>query len=176
MKNVFVVLLTVCLLFSATACSAPNGKGATPKVFSIDKYSLQIEADSTFNEETGGSFDLQITNDDAYVSVMAYKYSDLAEGLTPQNIFNSQNEDLFSRRENVSVVEDVKTQEASQRTIVQKLYSAEKDGVKNYYGVYLVDIPDKETFAWILVTTMPSYWEDNSELLNSIAYSLTPAE
>lgn len=48
--------------------------------------------------------------------------------------------------------------------------------LKNYYGVYLVDIPDKETFAWILVTTMPSYWEDNSELLNSIAYSLTTAE
>ena len=26
MKNVLVVLLTVCLMFSATACSAPNDK------------------------------------------------------------------------------------------------------------------------------------------------------
>ena len=53
------------------------------------------------------------------------------------------------------------------------MYSAERDGVKNYYVTYLVDIPLEETFAWVLVTAAPSYLDNNQEYLHNIVCSLT---
>lgn len=177
MKRVIVVLLMTCMLFSATGCSVLDDTVSlfepTETVFSIDSYHLQITADSTFREDTGGSFDLQITNDNAYISIMAYKYIDLSEDLTPLDVYDMQNEGLFSQRTAVTVIEEENTPSLSQNVVMQALHSAEKDGVKNYYATYLVDLPDEETFAWVLVTAMPSYLDENREYLNDIVYSLT---
>ena len=176
-KKVIVVLLAACMLFSAVGCSVLNETASvlkpTEAIFSIDNYYLQITADSTFQENTGGSFDLQITNDHAYISIMAYKYIDLPEDLTPQDVYDMQNEDLFSRRTAVTVLEEAKTQSQAKQVVTQALYSAEKDGVKNYYATYLIDLADEETFAWVLVTAMPSYLDDNQEYLHNIVCSLT---
>ena len=74
MKKVIVVLLAACMLFSAVGCSVLNETSSvlkpTEAIFSIDNYYLQITADSTFQENTGGSFDLQITNDHAYICIL----------------------------------------------------------------------------------------------------------
>lgn len=180
MKRVSVVLLMVCVLFSATGCSILNDAIShvkpTEAVFSIDSYQLQITADSSFQEKTGGNFDLQITNDNAYISIMAYKYIDLPEGLTPLDVYDMQNEDIFSRRDAVTVIEETKTQSIPRHVVAQAMYSAEKDGVKNYYATYLVDIPEEETFAWVLVTAIPSYLNNNREYLHNIVCSLTTIE
>jgi len=177
MKKAIVLLLAACVLFSAAGCSVLNNPSSlfkpTEKVFPIENYQLQITADSTFKEKTGGSFDLQITNNNAYISVMAFKYIDLPKDLTPQDVFDMQNEDLISKRSAVTVIEEAKTQTLSQRIITQALYSAEKDGVKNYYGTYLIDLPDEKTFAWVLITAVPSYFECNRESLHNIVCSLT---
>lgn len=171
MKKLTLLLLIVCMLFSAAGCSALNDVAdlisPTEEVFSIEGYRLQITADSTFKTNTGGNFDLQITNGKAYISIMAYKYIDLPEDTTPQDVYDVQNEDLFSKRTNVTAIEESET---------QALHSAEKDGVKNYYATYLIDLPDAETFAWVLVTATPSYFENNKEYLNNIVYSLTTIE
>ena len=180
MKKFLIGLLAVCMVFSAVGCSVLNDVAPqvqpTEKKFSIDSYGLQITADSTFQEKTGGSFDLQITNNDAYISVMAYPYIDLPQDLTPLDVFDMQNEDLFSKRTAVAVIEEAKTQILSQYTITQALYSAENDGNKNYYASYLIDFPDEEVFAWVLVTAMPSYMERNRESLHNIVCSLTAVE
>ena len=177
MKKAILVFLTTCILLSAAGCSALHKAESvfkpTETVFSIDNYHLQITADSSFQEKTGGAFDLQITNDKAFVSIMAYKYMDLPEGLTPQNVYETQNEDLFSKRTAVTAVEEAKTQTLSQKEITYAMYSAERDGVKNYYVTYLVDIPLEETFAWVLVTAAPSYLDNNQEYLHNIVCSLT---
>ena len=171
MKKVIAILLLVCVFFSG--CSMLRKADVTEKAFSIDSYDLQLTADSTFYENTGGSFDLQITNDKAYVSIMAYRYIDLPEGITPRDVYDTQTEDLFSRRTAVTVIEE--TEELSQN-ITGGLYSAEKDGVKNYYATYLVDLPQEETLAWVLVTATPSYLEANREYLYDIVRSLKTAE
>lgn len=180
MKKIIVVLLVVCILFSAAGCSVLNDASSiikpTETVFSVDLYHLQITADSTFQEKTGGSFDLQITNNNAYISVMAYKYIDLSEDLTPLKVYDMQNKDLFSRRSAVTVIEEETTQSLGKYVVKQALHSAEKDGIKNYYGTYLVDFPEQKTFAWVLITAMPSYFENNREYLQNIAYSLVPVE
>ena len=65
MKKAILVFLTTCMLFSAAGCSALHNAESvfepTETVFSIDNYHLQITADSSFQEKTGGAFDLQIT-------------------------------------------------------------------------------------------------------------------
>ena len=104
---------------------------------------------------------------------MAYKYIDLPEGVTPRDVYDMQNEDLFSKRTAVTVIEEVKTQTVSQKTVTRALHSAEKDGVKNYYATYLIDLPEEEVLAWVLVTATPSYLEANQEYLNNIVFSLS---
>ncbi|MBQ2730410.1 MAG: hypothetical protein IJF24_00125 [Clostridia bacterium] len=176
-KKIMGVLLLICILFSFGGCSALNIVNSyiepTESIFKIDSYHLQITADSTFEEETGGDFDLQITNGDCYISVMAYKQIDISDDLTPLDVFDIQNEDLFSRRTNVNVIEEAKTQTLSQKNITKKLYSAEKDNVKNYYATYLIDFPDDKTFAWVLVSAIPSYLDENQEYVHNIVCSLS---
>lgn len=177
MKKVSVILLVICMLFSTAGCTVVDEINSlvAPQtaVFSIDSYGLQVTADSTFEEKTGGSFDLQITNGSCYVSFMVYKYIDLPEGVTPLDAYEMQNEGLLSKRTAVKTVEETETQTLPQGTLTRTLYSAEKDGVKNYYASYLIDLPDTETFAWVLVSAAPSYLEHNREYLHDIVCSLT---
>ena len=177
MKKAIILLLAVCILCSAAGCSGINDisslSSSAEKVFTLDSYHLQITADRTFQENTGGSFDLQITNENAYISIMAYHYIDLPENTTGQDVYDLQNEDLFSKREAVTLIEGDETQTLSQGTVTYGLHSAERDGVKNYYATYLVDLPEKETLAWVLVTAIPSYYQNNMEYLHNIVCSLT---
>ena len=181
MRKMIAVVMAVCVLFSLAGCSALEDATAIvrpkEKVFSIDTYHLQITADTTFQEKTGGnSWDLQITNGDAYISVMAYKYIDLPQDVTPADVYDMQNQDIFSKRDNVATVEETMTQTLPGCKVTYGMYSAEKDGGKNYYASYLMDFADAETFAWVLVTAVPSYMEENKETLHNIVCSLTPAK
>lgn len=177
MKKIIAFLIMSCILFSAVGCSVPNNPASlfepTETVFTIDNYHLQITADSTFNEKTDGDWDLQITNENAYISIMAYRHIDISENLTPLDVYDMQNEGLLSQRTAVNVIEKAKTQTFSQQVVTHALYSAEKDGVKNYYATYLVELPADETFAWVLISGMPSYLNDNREYLHDIVCSLT---
>ena len=180
MKKVIVFLLLTCILFSAAGCSvlekADSLLKPTDVVFAIDSYQLQITADSSFQEKTSGSFDLQITNGSSYISIMAYRYMDLPDSVTPLDVYDMQNEDLLGKRTAVAVMEETKTETVSRHTVTQTLYSAEKDGVKNYYASYLIDFSEEETLAWVLVSATPSYLTDNREYLDNIVCSLTTVE
>ena len=169
-KKLIAAVLVICLLFAASGCSVLDDAVSlitpTEKIFSLESYHLQLTADSTFVEKTGGSFDLQITNNKAYISIMADQYIDLPQNVTPMDVYRAQNEDLFGKRTNVTVIEEAET---------QAIHSAEKDGVKNYYATYLMDFSEEETFAWVLITATPSYFEENRTYLHNIASSLTIA-
>ncbi len=173
MKKAILFILISCILFSNIGCTLIQ---PSEKIFSIDNYNLQITADSTFSQENDSNFDLQITNDKAYISIFAFKYIDLSNEQTPLDIFDKQNEDIFSRRTEVNLIEETKSQSFSNHTITQALYSAEKDGVKNYYAPYLIDFPEDDVFAWVLITATPSYLIDNREYLNNIVCTLITIE
>lgn len=170
MKKSIAALVIACLLLCTAGCSILK---PAEKVFTVDTYGLQITADSSFQENTGGAFDLQITNDNAYISIMAYRYIDLPEGCAPADVFKTQNDDLLGKRDGVVLIQPEQTQTVAQRQVTQALYSGERNGVKNYYATYLVDIPEAETCAWVLVTAAPSYFTANQEHLNDIVLSLT---
>ena len=146
------------------------------KFFSIDDYNLQITADTTFYDANSDNFDLQITNDKSYISIFAFEYIDLPKDQTPLGVFDIQNEEVFSRREEVDLIEEIRTESFSNCTITQALHSAEYKGSKNYYATYLIDFPEDEVFAWVLITSTPSHFTKNREYFNNIVYSLTPIE
>ena len=172
MKKGIALFLIVCVLLSG--CSPLVKESPQSKIFAVESYHLQITADGSFSEKTGGSFDLQITNNKSYISIMAFQYIDLPQDSTPLDVYDAQNNDLFSKREKVTVVEKSKTQTITQGTATYGVYSAEKDGTKNYYATYLMDFPEKETFAWVLISATPSYYTNNTEYLHNIVCSLAP--
>lgn len=178
MKKLLAFFLALGMMCAIAGCSLSEDvlSAIQPqeKIFLLEDYDLQIVADSTFEDKTGGSFDLQITNDNAYVSIMAYPYIDLPEGTTPLDVLELQNNDIISKRDNVSVVEERKTQAISQGEVTYMVYSAQKDGVKNYYATYLVDFPEAEICAWVLVTATPSYYTGHTDYLHNIVCSLAP--
>lgn len=177
MKKGMAVILVICLLFSVSGCAVLEDAASLldPKeaVFTVERFPMQITADSTYRESTGGEFDLQITNRRSYISIMAYAYTDLPSGVTVMDVYDMQNEDLFSKRTAVTDIEEAKTQTTPQCVRTYALYSAEKDGVKNYYGTYMIDFPNEEIFAWVLFSATPSYFESNRDSLHSIVCSLT---
>ena len=172
------IILVLCSLLCVAGCVGTGGATAEPTrvTFAVTGYGLQIMADDTFTEKTGGEWDLQLTNDECYISVMAYKYSDLSEEYTPQDVYKLQNDSFLGKRTNVKELEKESTEVIEGRTVTQKLYSAEKDGVENYYASYLFDIPESEICAWLLISTPSSYFEGNREHLNNIACSLSAAQ
>lgn len=180
MKKIIGILLTLCLLFALCGCNALERATSAlqPKeaVFAVNGYPLQLTADTTFQEKTGSSFDLQITNDRCYISVMAYQYSDLPQDVTPQDVYTIQNEDLLGKRDNVTALEAIKTQTLPGCNISYEMFSAEKDGVENHYATYLMDFPDSRICAWVVITATPSYMTKNRETLHNIACTLSSAE
>lgn len=177
MKKALFVLLAVCILCCTAGCDSVGDliSSAQPeeKVFSVPNYPLQIVADDRFSDKTGGSFDLQITNEDAYISIMAYSYTDLPQGTTPQDVYEVQNADIFSKRDAVAVIAEDKTQTLTQGTVTYGVHSAQRDGVENYYATYLIDLPEAEVCAWVLVTSTPSYYTSNTDYLHGIVCSLS---
>lgn len=176
MKKAMIFLMVVCILWAAAGCSVLTPAEPVRKAFLLESYGLQIVADDTFYEKTGGSFDLQLTNDKSYISVMAYRYSDLPEGTTARDVYDIQNQDIFGKRDAVAEIEKTETFSLPQGEAIRGVYTAKRDGNENYYVTYLIDIPEEEVLAWVLVTTLPSYYPNQKEHLDNIVCSLSAAQ
>lgn len=169
-RSFFAVFLIFAIL---TGCSTILDRLQNVEtVFEIPEYNLKITADIDFERVDAGNWDLQITDGNCYISVMAYSDIDLAENQTAKDVYDFHNDDMLSRRDNAFIVKDETTETLTDKTIVKTVYSAENNGNKNYYSSYLVEFKDEETFAWVLVTGTPSYIENNSEKLDGIVHTL----
>lgn len=134
------------------------------KEFVIEDYGVTITTPGEWDEVEDTDFDIQLRNDLTHFSVYAYHSIDLAKDQTPESIYEWQNEDLFSKRENVEIVEEPITYSSNGKTIIRTLYSAEKEGTKFYYSSSLVTFDDNEdVFAWVLVSAIPSEMIQNRD-------------
>ena len=172
MKKTLILSLVLCILLSAAGCSLLN---PAPKDFDVADYNMVITADEGFKEDTGGDWSLQITNYKTYISVMPFTYEEL-DDITPEEIYALQNEDIFTRREDTKVLEEETTKTENGKTIIRTVFSAVLDGEENYYVCYLVDIPESEICAWVLVTTLPEYYDSIKEKSDTIVASLKVKE
>ncbi len=174
MKRLFLLAFVCVFLFCNCAFTEflPNEE----TVFTVQNYDLEITVSGYFKDVTQGSpFDLQLANQNAYLSIMAYKYIDLSEEQTPLDVYTYQNEDIFSKRDNVQVVEEETVTTLADKEIYKTRYSAEHNGFKNYYDSYLVDFKENETFAWVLISALPSYLEANGDALESMVHTIAYA-
>ena len=176
MKKAMIFVLVVCILCSSAGCSVFTPAEPAQKTFLLESYNLQIVADDTYYEKTGGSFDLQLTNENSYISIMVYRYSDLPEGTTARDVYDIQNQDIFSKRDAVAEIEKTETFSLPQGEAIRGAYTAKRDGSENYYVTYLIDIPEDEVLAWVLVTTLPTYYPNHKEHLDNIVCSLSAAQ
>lgn len=172
MKKALILSLILCVVLSAAGCSLFN---PAPKDFEVADYNMVITADEGFTEDTGGEWSLQITNYKTYISVMPFTYEELGD-ITPEEIYSLQNEDIFTRREDTEVLEEETKKTENGKTIIRTVFSAVLDGDENYYVCYLVDIPESELCAWVLVTTLPEYYDSIKEKSDTIVASLTVKE
>ena len=172
MKKTLILSLVLCILLSAAGCSLLN---PAPKDFEVADYNMVITADEGFKEDTGGEWSLQITNYQTYISVMPFTYEEL-DDITPEEIYALQNEDIFTRREDTKVLEEETSKTENGKTIIRTVFSAVLDGDENYYVCYLVDIPESELCAWVLVTTLPEYYNSVKENSDTIVASLKVKE
>lgn len=160
---VLVMMLTGCGLLDSYAHFVANN-AATDRKFKVEGYDITLTASKEWEKSADTSFDLQIGNGSSYLSIMAYDKIDLAERETPEDIYDWHNEDLFSRRDNVKLVEEPVTYTSNGKVITRTMYSAERDGVKNYYCSCLVTFEDDEdVFAWVILTGTPSYLVDHRD-------------
>lgn len=145
------------------------------KEFVIDYYNISITTDYTWSDTERTNWDLQLTNTNSYISIMAYYEIDLAEGQTAIDIYEWQNDDVLNKRENVKVIEPLEVIDTDDKKFTTTLYSAENDGMKNYYYSILVEFDEHEdVFAWVLITASPSYFAKNKEnyldIINTMKY------
>ncbi len=172
-----VFLLLACLLF--TGCSFLKGlaDSVTEKTFEVLDYGLEITTDMTFKIEDSedNPWDLQITDGYVYVSIFAYRYSEI-EGWTAEELFDFHNNDIFSKRDDVVVLAEKTTQELTDKTVTNALFSAKNDGIESYYDAYLIDFKDDGMMAYVMTTSTPEYAKDHLQNLKDIVYTLRVIE
>ncbi len=156
-------LLTVILLTS----SGGSPHSAETTEFTIDYYNLSFTTPSGWEKTDSPNFDIQCSNQDANFSVFAFYTIDLAKDETPDDIYNYQTTDILTKRDNPELIKEMTEKEVNDKIIKTILYSAERDGQKNYYYSCLVEFKDNpDIFAWVLINGYPSYIAKNeTELL-----------
>lgn len=187
MRKVLLPILAMAML-SVTGCSFMTGYEAAralsedvqdeQQVMTADGYGIQVTLSGEWSRQEDTAFDLQCvySDEEAYASFFYYYYIDMLEGTTAEDIFEIQNQDIIDKRDNVKIVEDVSERTSGDKTIRSIVFSAERNGSKNYYYANLVEFgKEADQFAWVLFTSIPSDMEQNraeyNQILDSMEYT-----
>ena len=164
MNALFFIILIILLGYSRF-----NRDESGEKDIFLAEYNFAISLPEGWKELADTNFDLQLTNGKAYLSVFVYFKNELAEYQSPLDVHEEHIEELFSGRENVRKLKEENIKELPDKEIYSVLYSAEYKGVENYYYCNLLDFKEgSDIFSWIVITTLPSYFEENNTLLDEI--------
>lgn len=169
-RNIIIMMI---LLVCLTGCGINNdiSDEGTDKQFYIEDYDISLSVPKEWREyDSESEYDLYLTNGESYLGVMTYYMIDLPKGYTIEGVYEIQNDDFLSRRENVEIVEPQKTISFEGKKITTTMFSGERDGGKNYYYSCLVTFDDNpDVFAWILISALPSRMlRQQEDMLNII--------
>ncbi len=145
------------------------------RTFAVGDYGVNVSVKGDWAKTDAENFDLQLSSNKygANLSVFVFYKVDLANGTTAEDMFDEQNDSLFESRQNVTTVSELKSETVGTKTVLAKTTSAEKNGNKNYYRTYLVDEKDSKVFVWIMINSMPSDMEKNTEYFDGIVKNVT---
>lgn len=184
MKKLVISYLCILSLF-LTGCSdivslLGQGKNANTQstdmedaeYVSLGIYPMELPLPESWYVTDATNFDLQISNDLFNVSFYGYLAEDIRNYDAPKDVFQEQNQSLMDKRDNVTQLQDYKTEELSDRIIHSEIYSAERDGIENYYAFYFVEFKNSEAGVWILITSLPSLFDYYQDSLEKIVLSV----
>lgn len=159
-------VLALCLLLVGCKAEAVS--------FQVGQYDLAIIADSTFEDVTAGDWNLQISDGNVYISIMAWKYSEMADDnfSNSYELYTLHDENLKSKRQNVETIAAEITYNDGERKAYRNAFRAEKDGLENVYYTYLLDFEESGRVAWVILNGEPSYFEENLYALETIVNSI----
>ncbi len=141
------------------------------QVFDIVPYDIRFTFSYDWTEETDGSpYDLRMKREGKYYCcIFGFKDIDLSNGMTPDDIYEFQKEDIFEVRDFVELVKEEPVWEDENKKIYRELYSGEFNKVKNYYYCCMIDFKEPaEGFAWVIFSGVPSWVENDLEELDQI--------
>jgi hypothetical protein len=119
-------------------------------------------------------FDLQLFSrqDRMNTGVFLFAKEDLAEDLSPRELFDRQIQDLGSKRKNFKVVEAERVVALAGKRLTSVVYSGEKGSSRDYYRFTLVEFAEAPgLIPVVLQVSTPSYWKENKPVLEAIAAS-----
>lgn len=171
MSRFKVLLSFLVMVFLMTGCS---GIAEEDQIMQVEGYDLNLTLPGNWEKVTKENpYDLYCTNGSAYMGMFVYYNIDLPEGETPDQIYDYQIEDLFAQRENMKIVEEKAVEVTNGKTITSTMYSAEREGTKNYYYCNLIQFEgDVDRFMWVIFTGLPSYAEKHVEEWETILRSV----
>ncbi len=109
------------------------------------------------------------SDDDVYMLVFVYNIKDFKLGTTKKDVLDMQIEDLMSKRKNPKEEAKLEEIEARDKTIYQKIYTADKNNSRFMYCFNVIDFEENEDlFAFVLFSSSVSYGEKNTEKYNDI--------
>lgn len=163
---------------SARTIEPPHdGQQEETTSFEIGNSGVEASFDSSWKQESDTPYDLQCGNGSSYAGFFGYEKDDLAEGSAPMDIYDKQNEQIFSSRTNVKLVEEGEQRSTGGKTVYTTLYSAELDGTKNFYYCGLIQFDESdEVFVYAMFTSLPSDIEENRPAWDEILDSVSLAE
>lgn len=175
-QSIAAIILSVSFLLSACV---PNikvfGKNNEPNVFPVASYDIWITTPGDWEQQDADNLDLQCLDakQNLYLSAYGYWDIDLPEDLSaPEELFHQQNLLILDLRKNVQEIESLSTANDTDKTVYSVLFSAERDGSKNYYDFYMIDFKHTEQKLWILFTGIPSTIESNRNIIRDIVSNI----
>ncbi|MCL2301527.1 MAG: hypothetical protein FWC27_15410 [Firmicutes bacterium] len=170
-KKIAAAILAVFAVLTFSRCTAEPPAGPTAFT-ALDRFSFSFPPGWKLNEKEN-PYDLQCISlkDDLVTGVFVIDRRDIAEATTAEDIFALQIDDLRSKRQNFSLVEETKDAADGGRRIKTVVYAGEKDVQKNYYIFSLVEFDDSDEFAVVIQTCFPSAWDEKKAVLEEIVGS-----
>jgi len=170
-KKITVAILAVLAVLTFSRCTAePPTEPAT--FTALGRFSFSFPPSWKLNEKEN-PYDLQCLSaqEDLVTGVFVFDRRDIAEDTAAEDIFALQIDDLRSKRENFSLIEETKDATDGGSRIKTVVYAGEKDVQKYYYIFSLVEFDDSDAFAVVLQSCFPSAWDENKAVLEEIVSS-----
>ncbi len=163
----YIGIILIILLFFPSVLSLSSYMINKDKNLQIDqrvyttndgKIGFYMENYKVSNEKN--PYDLFCENGEAYMGVFVFNTKNIASDITKKDILNLQITNLISKRKNAKEVVGLKEIPYRDKTIYQKIYTADKDYGKYMYIFNIIDFGKKEdTFAYVIFSTSITYGE-----------------
>lgn len=170
MKKFLSLLALIALCISVCSCSISSLSSQTQE-YTIDKTPVKFYCPKSWWEDKQKTdYDIRCKSEDSelVLCVIAYRDIDLAEGVTRNDVYDTQIQYILDTRDNEKKIEDAVVSDSGDKTITTIIYSAEKDGKKYQYSMNLIEFDDSDYYLWVLLNGTPSTMEEEEETVLSI--------